>query len=53
MHRLRVEARKELKLDVPVTAPSIHGSGIYLHKLFAYGCPHRGREFDKRRDKEF
>ena len=23
-----------------------------FHKLFAYGCPDRGREFDRRRDKE-
>ena len=23
-----------------------------FHKLFAYGCPDRGREFDKRKDKE-
>ena len=23
-----------------------------FHKLFAYGCPDRRREFDKRRDKE-
>ena len=23
-----------------------------FHKLFAYGCPDRGREFDKKREKE-
>ena len=23
-----------------------------FHKLFAYGCPDKGREFDKRTDKE-
>ena len=23
-----------------------------VHKLFAHGCPDRGRKFDKRRDEE-
>ena len=43
--------RKLTKLDVMMSS-FLHSFCQSFHTFFAYGCPDRGREFEKSRDKE-
>jgi hypothetical protein len=46
VYRLRAEAKKEIVLEVPITTPSVHGSGNKSTKAYLV-CWHSGCQCDR------